>query len=80
MDSAGKSTTQYDEMVSSITMLPVDSDTEDFDAVPTSWLQQWFIDPDVDNKIDNRKFVCQHGKLDPNEVQNVKYINSEMVS
>lgn len=60
--------------------MPVDSDSEDFDAVSTSWLQQWLLKPEIDSEIDNTKFTCQHGKLDPNEVPNVKYINSDIVS
>ncbi len=66
-------------MIYAITMMPVDSDSEDFDVVPTMWLQQWLLKPESDSLIDNHKFVCQHGKLDPNEVPNIKYINSEIV-
>lgn len=78
-DTVEGSKRQQDEMVSQILCLPVFTELS-FDAVSTSWLQQWLSRPDLDSPIDNKKYVCQHGKLDPNEVPNVKYINSEIVS
>lgn len=76
----GRTLDQQEEIVSMITMLPVDSSDEDFDAVPTSCLTKWLNNPDNDFTIDNLKRTCEHGKLRPSDVHEVKYINSEIVS
>lgn len=75
----GRTIDQQLEMASYITLLSVDFDCDNFEAIPTSWLTHWLSDPDDDCVIDNEKYSCNHGKLDPSEVSNVKYINSEMV-
>lgn len=66
-------------MATNITLLSVDIDSDNFEAVPTVWLTGWLSDPDDDHIIENDKYTCNHGKLDPSEVTNIKYINSEVV-
>lgn len=75
----GRNHHQQLEMATNITLLSVESSYDNLEAVPTFWLTRWLSDPDLDSVIDNEKYACCHAKLNPDEVSNVKYINSEMV-
>lgn len=52
------------EMASMITMLPVETDEEDFDAVASSFLEAWLKNDTYEKPVDNEEIVCTHGKLD----------------
>ncbi|XP_065220051.1 ubiquitin carboxyl-terminal hydrolase 48-like isoform X2 [Planococcus citri] len=74
----GRNHFQQLEMATNITLLSAESGLENLEAIPTCWLTSWLSDPDLDGAVDNEKYRCCHGKLDPNQVSNVKYVNAEM--
>lgn len=48
-----------------------------YEFVPLEWLQKWLDDSTVTKSIDNSKFLCSHGKLHPDKVEDVKRISQK---
>ncbi|XP_073990020.1 ubiquitin carboxyl-terminal hydrolase 48-like isoform X2 [Rhodnius prolixus] len=68
-----------EEIAAILKILPVNNqEDQDWDVIATPWLLHWLSNAMlyVDN-IDNRKLLCPHGKLHPDQVPNAKYISSK---
>ncbi|RZF43793.1 hypothetical protein LSTR_LSTR006334 [Laodelphax striatellus] len=58
--------------------VPEKADWSMVDVIPTNWISHWFKTcRDKTDPIDNSKCVCIHGCLNPDQISNVKYVNSE---
>ncbi|KAL4227011.1 CDC5 cell division cycle 5-like protein [Mactra antiquata] len=51
------------------------SDGNNFEWIPMSWVSKWLNDPATAPKIDVSKFVCNHGRLCPDQSLKMKCIS-----
>ncbi|XP_039291474.1 ubiquitin carboxyl-terminal hydrolase 48 [Nilaparvata lugens] len=57
--------------------IPENADWSVIDAISTNWITHWLKScANKTEPIDNSKYVCSHGCLNPDQVTNVKYVHT----
>lgn len=51
----------------------------DFHFVPTDWLMRFFESPQAASVIETSDYLCIHGKLDLDKINEVKVVNTHVV-
>ncbi|XP_058857927.1 ubiquitin carboxyl-terminal hydrolase 48 isoform X3 [Acipenser ruthenus] len=74
--SVDKGKAKHEEVKEIYELLPAE-DGQPYEFVPLEWLQKWLDDSTVTKSIDNSKFLCSHGKLHPDKVEDVKRISQK---